>query len=98
MITGAAVLLLAAATFATLVAWVSRALLCDPTCGADRSRYLTAQLVVAVAGLVFTAAMMLCTVRQWRRRGLTCLFLGLVCYAMWAAFLDRATHGSFLWT
>ena len=98
LIVAGALVLVAAAAFATIVALASRSLLCDPTCTPDRRDFLRAQLVVAIVGLACTAATSVCAARRWQRAGVVCLVVAVFLYAAWGALLDRATHGTFFWS
>jgi hypothetical protein len=91
-----AVVLLAAACFGTFGAWAAYVTLCDPACQPP-PRHLTAQLVIAVVGLITTVVMTVCVAqrRYWAAGALLLVALGL--YAAWGAVLDQATHGSYFW-
>jgi cell division protein FtsW (lipid II flippase) len=91
-----AVVLLAAACFGTFGAWAASVTLCDPACQPP-PRHLTAQLVIAVVGLITTVFMTVCVAqrRYWAAGVLLLVALGL--YAAWGAVLDQATHGSYFW-
>jgi hypothetical protein len=91
-----AVVLLAAACFGTLIAWTGYIGLCEPSC-VPPPRHLTAQLVIAVVGLIATVAMTVC-VAQGRYRAAGALLLAVMgLYAAWGVVLDQATHGSYFW-
>lgn len=91
-LTGGAVVLLLAAAFATLIALLSFALLCDENC-TGRSWELTGQLVVACAGLVVVGFMTYFTAIGERTAAAISLGVALVLYAVWAVLVDAATHG-----
>jgi hypothetical protein len=96
LLTAGAVVLLAAACFGTFGAWISYVVLCDPSC-VPPPRHLTAQLVIAVLGLVATAAMTVCVTRGRRRAAGALLLAAMGLYAAWGVVLDQATHGSYFW-
>jgi hypothetical protein len=96
LLTAGALVLLVAACFGTFVALVSYGALCDDGCS-GRGGTLTAQLVVAVVGLIATVAMAVCVAqgRYSAAGGLLLAAIGL--YTAWGVVLDQATHGSYFW-
>ena len=95
-LTAGVVVLLAAACFGTFGAWISYVVLCETGC-VPPPRHLTAQLVIAVLGLITTVAMTVCVAqrRYWPAGALLLAAMGL--YAAWGVVLDQATHGSYFW-
>ena len=96
MLTAGAVVLLVAACFGTSAAWGGYSVLCETGCQPP-ARHLTAQLVIAVCGLVATVATAACVAQGRRRTALALLLLATTLYAAWGALLDQATHGSYFW-
>jgi hypothetical protein len=95
LMAGAGVLL-AAACAGTLVAWTGYVGLCDPSC-VPPPRHLTAQLVIAVIGLIATAAMTACVAQGRNRAAVALLLAAMGLYLAWGVVLDQATHGSYFW-
>ena len=91
-----AVVLLAAACFATLGAWISYVTLCETGCQPP-PRHLTAQLVIAVLGLSAAVAMTIFVARGRQRTAAALLLAAVILYAAWGVVLDQATHGSYFW-
>ncbi len=95
-LTATAVALLAAACFGAFGAWISYVTLCESGCQPP-PRHLTAQLVIAVVGLIATAAMTVCVAQGRRRAAGALLLAALGLYAAWGVLLDQATHGNYFW-
>jgi hypothetical protein len=91
-----AVVLLAAACFGALVAWAGYVGLCDPAC-VPPPRHLTAQLVIAVVGLIATVVMTFCVAQRRYLAAGALLLVAMGLYAAWGVVLDQATHGSYFW-
>jgi len=82
-------MLLLAAGCAAFIASLAYALGCDNRCGWERA----AQLVVACAGIVPVAAMVLLAVSRRWRQARAMLVVGVALYLVWAILLDADTHG-----
>jgi hypothetical protein len=95
-LTAGAVVLLAAACFGTLGAWTGYVVLCDDGCSGPGVA-LTAQLVIAVMGLIATAAMTVCVAQRRYRAASALLLAAIGLYAAWGVVLDQATHGNYFW-
>jgi formate-dependent nitrite reductase membrane component NrfD len=83
---------LGCAFVAVLFALLSRAYLCDESCS-GRSWELSAQLWIAVVGLVATAAMTYFVVQRRKAEAKVALIVAIAAFAIWAVVLDAATHG-----
>lgn len=79
-----------AACFATWLALVSKGLLCETAC---RTSLFTAQLLVAVAGLVPVGVLLYAALRGRRELALVSFFVTILVYLAWGALNDAAVHG-----
>jgi hypothetical protein len=85
----AAALILAAATFATWLAWIAHGVLCEEGCP-GRPWPLVAQLLVACAGWPLAAAASYMLVRRDDRRARRLLTIAALAYAAWGVLLVAA--------
>jgi hypothetical protein len=86
-----AVLLLAAACFASYVAFVAKGLSCVNTSAhepEDCRRHASVQLIVAAAGLAPAAALVVAAVRRSRTLAAVALVVGASTYVVWGFLLD----------
>jgi len=83
---------LGCAVVAVLFALLSNAYLCDENCS-GRSWELSAQLWIAIAGLVATAGMTYFVTQDRGREAKAALVVAVFAFALWAVVLDAATHG-----
>jgi hypothetical protein len=83
------------AIFGVCIAWVTYALLCagnDTGCG-DAKWIMTTQLIVGLAGLGASAAMVYFSFKGSNRRAVVALVIGVIIWATWAVLNDAAVHG-----
>jgi hypothetical protein len=83
---------LAGALVAVLIAVLANGLLCDENC-AGRGWEISAQLWIAIAGLLATAAMSYFVTQEKLPAAKASLVAAVVAFAIWAIVLDAATHG-----
>jgi hypothetical protein len=83
----------AAACVAAYVAWVSEALLSSGESGSHGTPLLTAQLVVALAGLIPAGLFARALNRHDERQTVLWLAIGIVVYVAWGVLNDAAVHG-----
>jgi cyanate permease len=81
-----------ASVVAVWFAWLAHAFLCDENCS-SRSWELSAQLWIAIVGLVLTVSMAYLVFRDRPAAAKVVLAVVIGMYALWAVVLDAATHG-----
>jgi drug/metabolite transporter (DMT)-like permease len=79
-----------AALFAVFIAALTKSLICETVC---HKSLTTAQLVVAVAGLLPVGGLFLAAVLGKRRLALVTLLVGVLTYVAWGVLNDAAVHG-----
>jgi hypothetical protein len=71
--------------------------LCRPLRPGLRTPAETAQLVIAVVGLIATVVMTFCVAQRRYLAAGALLLVAMGLYAAWGVVLDQATHGSYFW-
>ncbi|HET6997591.1 MAG TPA: hypothetical protein VFI03_03295 [Solirubrobacterales bacterium] len=80
------------ALVAVFFALLASAYLCDENCS-SRSWEISAQLWIAIAGLLITAGMTYFVTQERNAEAKGALVIAVVVFAIWAVVLDAATHG-----
>ena len=79
-----------AALFAVFIAAIAKSLIYETVC---RNGLMTAQLIVAIAGLVPVGALFVAAVRGHRGLAFLTFILSVITYIAWGVLNDAAVHG-----
>jgi hypothetical protein len=86
-----ALLALLLAGLAALIGLVTEANICETSC--TTRGLVTAQLVLALLGLVPAVILLLAVALHYRRVAVTALIVGVLIYGAWGLLNDAAVHG-----